>query len=97
MKLIAVLRGIKKVKYTKKDTGELKEGLELHCERPPYPNEPFVPGSDVVFTEYWAITEQNSKALAETILKWEIGSKIDLIYVQNGRFSNLVDVHLVEG
>lgn len=92
----AILRGIKNVEYTKRDTGEFKRGLELHCLRKPFPLEPFVEGSDVVFTEYLAITD-NSQQLVDAVLKMPFGAVIDLQYVQNGRFSSLVDVNLFEG
>lgn len=92
----AILRGIRKVEYTKQDTKEFRRGIELHCERKPYPTEPFVPGSDVVFTEYLRIDE-NSEALCAEILKIPIGSVVDLQYVQNGRYASLVDVNIYEG
>lgn len=91
--MICILRGIKRVDYVSKKDNERKQGIELHCERKPYPSEPFTPGSDVVFTEYLPFTDQ-SAALCNSVLQFPIMSEIDLVYIQNGKYSNLVDVHL---
>lgn len=88
--MMAILRGIKVVEYPK--NGEMKRGIELHCERKPYPSEGFIAGSDVVFTEYVSIRDEASEQFAKRIKDFEIGSKIELVYVQMGRYSTLVDV-----
>lgn len=89
----AVLYGIKNVEYTKRDTGEHKEGIELHLLRKTYPQENFIPGSAVVFTEYLPLTA-NSRGQIDEIKKFPMGSIVNLVYVQNGRYSNLVEVTL---
>lgn len=91
--MLCTLYGIKRVDYQKRDTGERKQGLELHCCRSPYPTEGFTADSVVCFTEYLPINE-SSASLANEILKWPLGSKIDLVYIQSGRFSSLIDVTL---
>lgn len=88
-----ILLGLKKVDYIKKGSDERKQGLELHCIRDPYPAEGYTNDSKVCFTEYFPISS-SSAALANEILKWPLGSVIDLVYIQNGRYSNLVDVTL---
>lgn len=89
--MIAILRGIRLIDYVSKKDDQRKQGIELHCERKPYPGEPYVEGSDVVFTEYIPMNENNSQ-FVNRIKALPIMTEIDLVYVQNGRFSNLVDV-----
>ena len=86
-----ILRGIKNVDYVSRKDGEQKKGIELHCERKPFPTENFIGGSDVCFTEYIPIN-QNTKELIARVLSIPMLSEISLIYVQNGRYSSLVDV-----
>ncbi|MCH5197915.1 MAG: hypothetical protein J1E34_03315 [Oscillospiraceae bacterium] len=85
------LMGIKKIDYTNRATGELKSGLELHCERKPFPTENFLPGSSVCFTQYLA-NNANTSDLVAKVLNIPLMSEISLVFVQNGRYSTFVDV-----
>lgn len=89
--MVADLKGVKRVEYVKKDTGENKKGIELHLTRKTYPAEPFVASSLCVFTEYISFTSETA-ALCNRILGMKLPCTVDLVYVQNGRYANLVDV-----
>lgn len=89
----AILRGIERINYTSKKTGQAVAGLSLHLERDPLPAEAvrFAPDSSVVFTEY----VPDSSGLVDKVRNFPMMSTVNLEYVPNGRFSSLVDINII--
>lgn len=93
--MIVKLIGIKELNNRQnKKTGEVYNGIELHFIREPYPLESFVKGSSVVGTEFIKITD-GSKSLVDLVKSIPFGSRVNLVYIQSGQYSNLVSIEKI--
>ncbi len=80
--------GYEMVSYVKKDTQELKEGVNVHVTCSPPKNINFT--GEMVKEVYVSDT-----LLQNTVKSFDVGSVYVFDFVQNGKYATLVDIILV--
>lgn len=88
--MICVVEGKQFINGTNKETGMPYKACNLSFSREPYAVENYVAGSRICKTEF--IRYDVGSQLEKTLHEVPIGTEIDLVYIQRGRYNIVADV-----